>query len=258
MDLAKLEAQEEVRFEHEHVNPALVNTIDSVARRLIAPAAKARYQAISIRTAVPWWAIAVIHEREASQRFDRSIAQGDPWNQRSVHIPQGRGPFASFEDAAVDALVNCAPHAAAWKDWSIGGTLVLLEQYNGLGYARMNIPSPYIWAGTDQYVHGKYIADGKFDPNAVDHQLGCAGLLARMAALDPSIKLFKKGAAAVIVKNAVPTIVVTAGAEATHQSVNAGASPLTIAIIVIVTVVVAAAVWFGIHWFQKRRQSAVA
>jgi lysozyme family protein len=36
---------------------------------------------------------------------------------------------------------------------------------------------------------GKYIADGHYDPHVVDHQLGCAALLSRMAALDPSIKI---------------------------------------------------------------------
>jgi len=137
---------------------------------------------------VPWWAIAVIHEREASQNWNANIAQGDPWNAKSVHIPRGRGPFTSFEAAAVDALVSCAPFAAKWKDWSAGGALTLLEQYNGLGYANRGLPSPYIWSGTDQYVSGKYVSDGMFDPNAVDKQLGCAGLLMAMRKIDSSIE----------------------------------------------------------------------
>jgi lysozyme family protein len=84
---------------------------------------------------VPWAFIAVAHERESSQDWTGILAQGDPWNRVSVHVPAGRGPFKSWEDAAIDALVNCAPHAAQNKDWSIGGTLTMLEQYNGLGYA---------------------------------------------------------------------------------------------------------------------------
>jgi lysozyme family protein len=66
--------------------------------------------------------------------------------------------------------------------------LPLLEQYNGLGYAAMGIPPPYLWASTNQYSHGKYIADGHFDPNAIDHQIGCAALLGRMTLIDPSIQ----------------------------------------------------------------------
>ena len=159
----------------------------SVAKRLVA--AKDRYVEVARRTNVPWYVIAVIHEREAAQRWDRSIAQGDPWNKKSVHVPAGRGPFKSWEDAAVDALTNCGPRAAHCKDWSAGGALSLLESYNGLGYAHKGIPSPYIWSGTDQYVSGKYVRDGMFDPKAVDKQLGCAGLLLAMVALDPSISL---------------------------------------------------------------------
>jgi len=48
-----------------------------VAKRLAAPSAKARYQKISEATGVPWFVIAVIHEREASQRWDRQLGQGD-------------------------------------------------------------------------------------------------------------------------------------------------------------------------------------
>ncbi len=156
-----------------------------VAKRLVA--AKSRYQAVSAKTGVPWFVIAVIHQRESSQNFSRSLAQGDPWNEVSTHVPKGRGPFSSWEAAAVDALAVCPPYASKWKDWSAGGTMTLLEQYNGLGYANKGIPSPYVWSGTDQYVAGKYIADGVFSATAVDKQLGCAGLIVAMAALDPSI-----------------------------------------------------------------------
>ncbi len=157
----------------------------ATARRLVA--ARDRYQRVAARTGVPWWAIAVIHEREASQRWDASIAQGDPWHRASVHVPKGRGPFLSWDDAAIDALTNCPPFAATWSDWSPGGALTLLEMYNGLGYARMGLPSPYIFAGTDQYDTGKYVADGRFDPRVVDRQLGCAGMLLAMAEIDASV-----------------------------------------------------------------------
>jgi len=159
----------------------------NVAKHLTDSAAKARYQSVSIKTGVPWFVIAVIHERESSQDWAGSLAQGDPWNRVSVHVPVGRGPFRSWEEAAIDALVNCAPHAARNKDWSIGGTLAKLEEYNGLGYAARGRPSAYIWSGTDQYKSGKYVRDGVYDPEAVDSQLGCAGLLMAMMALDPTI-----------------------------------------------------------------------
>jgi lysozyme family protein len=185
MDLAVLKAANLRRWQTCIVNAALIQTIDAVAKRLLE--AKFRYVSVQNLTSVPWPIIAVIHQRESSQSWAASLAQGDPWNQVSIHVPKGRGPFGSWEDAAVDALENCPPHAAKWEDWSIGGSLCLLEQYNGLGYAVRGMPSPYIWASTNQYIRGKFIADGHFDPNAIDHQLGCAALLLRMTVEDPSV-----------------------------------------------------------------------
>lgn len=157
------------------------------ARRLVAQGAKTHYQAVSFATGVPWFVIALIHERESSQNWQRSLAQGDPWDRPSVHVPAGRGPFVSWEEAAIDALVNCPPHMARNADWSTGGTLTKIEEYNGLGYASHGVPSPYVWSGTDQYKSGKYVRDGVYDANVVDSQLGCAGLLMAMMDLDSSI-----------------------------------------------------------------------
>lgn len=168
-------------------NARLTRDFVPITRRLVTPNAKARYQTVAARTGVPWAVIAVIHQREGSQDWTRSLAQGDPWNRVSVHVPAGRGPFESWEEAAIDALVNCAPRAARNRDWSIGPTLTKLEEYNGLGYAARGRPSPYIWAGTDQYKSGKYVRDGVYDPGVVDSQPGCAGLLMAMMALDPTI-----------------------------------------------------------------------
>ena len=188
IDLARLKAANAARWIAMRVEPALIVTLDRVTGRLIEPGAKARYRIVSAQTSVPWFVIAVIHEREASQSWTANLAQGDPWNKISTHVPKGQGPFHGWEAAAVNALERCAPYAAHWADWSIGGTLTLLESYNGLGYARRGVPSPYVWAGTDQYTSGKYIADGHYDPDAIDHQLGCAALLVRMAAADKSVK----------------------------------------------------------------------
>ncbi len=183
VDMAVLRAENTMRWS---VAKPTRNFI-SIAKSLVT--AKSHYVDVQNATGVPWFIIAVIHERESSQNWSRSLAQGDPWNQVSIHVPKGRGPFTSWENAAIDALVNCSPHAANNHDWSVGGSLTLLEEYNGLGYASRGIPSPYVWSGTDQYVRGKYIRDGVFSSSTVDSQLGCAGLLIWMMKLDPTIKL---------------------------------------------------------------------
>ena len=180
-DLSKLKVTNTLRWSR----AMLLRNFRSVAGALIAT--KPRYQAVEHETGVPWWFVAVVHERESSQSWRGSLAQGDPWDQVSVHVPAGRGPFKSWEDAAADALINCPPFAARNTDWSIGGTLTLLERYNGLGYFSRGLPSPYVWAGTNQYRSGKFVRDGVFDASAVDAQLGCAGLLKAMQTIDPSI-----------------------------------------------------------------------
>lgn len=196
-----LTTDNEQRWANCKVNSSKQSVFNSVAARL--SASKARYQTIEAKTGVPWYVIAVIHEREASQSWNANIAQGDRWDRVSTHVPAGRGPFKSFEEAAYDALVNCGPYAARNKDWSPGGTLALLEKYNGLGYAKRGRPSPYIWAGTNQYTSGKYVADGVYDPNAVDTQLGCAGLLMAMGAFKqtsvPIVHPTVKGPSAVVI-----------------------------------------------------------
>lgn len=219
-DIAALKAKNSARWRAAKLTRG--PEFDQVAPRLVH--SKPRYQAISEKTGVPWFVIAVIHQRESAQNFTKSLAQGDPWNKVSVRVPKGRGPFKSFEEAAVDALTKCAPYAAKWKDWSAGGTMTLLEQYNGLGYANKGLPSPYIWSGTDQYQRGKYVADGVFDASVVDKQLGCAGLIIAMQTLDPSITFGTAPAPAAPIQPATKagtaSVIVAGGAVAATQATD--------------------------------------
>lgn len=189
LTIPQLIAENASRWAKCEISPSRLNDVRSVASRLTSPTARATYQNIQKATGVPWWAIAVIHERECSQRWSLSIAQGDPWDQVSRHVPKGRGPFASFRDAAIDALTRCPPHASQWQDWSPGGALTLLEEYNGLGYEDYHAEaSPYIWGATNQEQRGKYVGDGEYSAATWDTQLGCAAMLKAMMAIDNSIQ----------------------------------------------------------------------
>lgn len=144
---------------------------------------RARYEAVEKKTGVPWDVIGVIHYRESSNSFARILHNGEKiigTGRKTTLVPKGRGPFSTWEEAAIDALMNCSPYLGKNKDWSLGNTLDLLERYNGLGYRNKGLPSPYLWAGTDQYVSGKYVSDGHFDPNYVDQQLGAATILIKL------------------------------------------------------------------------------
>jgi lysozyme family protein len=44
--------------------------------------------------------------------------------------------------------------------------------------------SPYLWSGTSLYNGGKYTADGVYNPDAIDEQLGCVVLIKRLKQLN--------------------------------------------------------------------------
>jgi len=167
--------QNKLRWEKCHVSAVKGPAFAKIADRI--KANKAVYDDIAKATGVPWWFIGMVHYRESNLNMATNIANGQAFNKKTTIVPKGRGPFKSFKDAAIDALVNCPPYAAKNKDWSAAGALTKFEAYNGLGYANKGLPSPYVWSGTDQYVKGKYVADHVFDPNVVDVQMGGAGIL---------------------------------------------------------------------------------
>ena len=148
---------------------------------------KKRYQNIEAKTGVPWYLIAMLHERESSARFDRQLAQGDPLNRRSTNEPIS-GPFNTFEDSAVWALHHDGLDKV--KDWTLEKVLYYAELWNGWGYAMYHptVPSPYIWGATTVQKPGKYVADGKFSSTAMDTQLGIAAMLKEFMETDKTVK----------------------------------------------------------------------
>ncbi len=174
------------------VTPLRLAEVTQVALRLVEQRAKLTYQHVENLTSVPWWVVALIHEREASQAWWANIANGQPWNKITTAVPRGRGPFKSWLDAAVDALTKTPIYTlrrvSDWKDWSAAGALIILEMYNGFGYELYHHEwSPYIWAATNHEERGKYETDGHYNASVWDMQLGCAAMLKRMLELDPTI-----------------------------------------------------------------------
>jgi lysozyme family protein len=143
---------------------------------------KTRYQAVGDQTDVPWYIIAVIHNMESSQRFDRHLHNGDPLTARTVKVPAGRplagNPPFTWEDSAIDALTF--DRLDVVEDWTLPGALFRLEKFNGFGSRDRGINTPYLWCFSNQYTKGKFVADHVFDPNAVSQQCGAAVLLRRM------------------------------------------------------------------------------
>lgn len=157
---------------------------DVAAHKVIA--GRPHYDIITSRTGVPWAVIGLAHLRESDCNFKTHLHNGDSLVAKTHHVPAGRPPGDppfSFDDSAVDALRIDGLSSFTWD--SIERVAYALETFNGFGYYKHGLPSAYLWAGTNQYRGGKYVADNKFDRNAVDRQLGTMGVLKRIAELQP-------------------------------------------------------------------------
>lgn len=158
--------------------------VDVVINRMVAN--KNKYEPVVKATGVPWFFIAIIHMLEVSGRFTGHLHNGDPLTARTKNYPPGRPksgqPPFTWEESAIDALTGEGLAGTGDKrlTWNLSNILERMERYNGLGYRNKGMASPYLWAGSQHYTKGKYVADGKFDPEAVSKQIGGAVILVRM------------------------------------------------------------------------------
>lgn len=132
---------------------------------------------------MPCYFVALVHMMESSCNWRAVLHNGElivGTNRKTTLVPAGRGPFATWEDAAADALKLDGMDKI--QDWSVGNMLRALEAYNGTGYQRHAENTPYLWAqGSVNDGRGKYTADGQFDPNAnANGQTGAATILKQL------------------------------------------------------------------------------
>jgi len=246
------------------INPGRVATFQATAKRLMI--GMDRYKAVERATGVPAALIAILHERESGANFATYLGNGQPLSRVTTIVPVGRGPFASFEEGAIDALK--IDGLSKIKNWSLEQAIFKAEGFNGFGYRYKGLRSPYLWGGTNHQQRGKYVRDGVFDPNVMDTQLGAVGILYTLFALDPSLRLpleTKAGAPAPIPPppdieptdkpKPAPTVKPeTAGAAGTAVGVGTAAlmSGMPWWAVLGLVVVVGVAVFFGVKWLERR------
>ena len=172
------------------VRPECESLLDQVVDRLLGFQGAGDYAAVSALTGVPEIWMASSFEREASSDFRLSPAQGDPWNKISVHVPAKRGPFASWAAAAEDAYHLDGLDAIGAPNWSWARACFEGELFNGFGYRDFHhMHSPYLWGGSNIQQPGKYVGDGKFDPDEMDPQLGIVPMMVRLVQIKPALAL---------------------------------------------------------------------
>lgn len=140
---------------------------------------EAKYRLVAEEVGIPWMLIGALHGLEASFNFNTCLHNGDPLPGPTTNVPKGRGPFLSWHEAAVDAIRTEDGYKKVPSDdvWTLEKMLYFAERYNGVGYLRKGVPSPYLWCGTSAYTKGKYIRDGIYSPFATSKQVGVAALL---------------------------------------------------------------------------------
>lgn len=156
---------------------------------------RSRYEAVERATGVPWEFVAILHDREASGSFTGVLHNGEKilgTGRKTRKVPKGRGPFATWLEAAIDALRIKGLDKLA--EWSVERCLYECERFNGFGYRYRRLPSAYLWAGTSVYQGGKFVADSKFDPSVWDEQLGVVVTMRALMIADPQISFTRGGA----------------------------------------------------------------
>jgi lysozyme family protein len=148
---------------------------------------KPRYQAVSAKTGVPILWLMAINERESSSNMYTYLGNGQSLFRVTTEVPRGRGPFGTWEEGAEDALH--LDQIDQVRDWSWPRALYEDELWNGFGYRAYGRHSPYLWGGTNIQQPGKYVADGVWNPNAWDPQLGTVALMKTIVSLDASLDL---------------------------------------------------------------------
>src|SRR5260370_3230743 len=206
------------------LDPAREHELAARAAAVLALSERHRdeWDEVAAKTGVPrLWGLASF-ERESGSDYSRSPAQGDRWDRVSVNVPRGLGPYRCWGDACVAAYridrldevagsagvppASAAITGEAAASENAGGTPALPgwtwpracyegELFNGFGPRAHGRHTGYLWSWTNIYTGGKYVADGKWDPDTQDQQCGMVPMMAallRLSAgrsLDPSLAL---------------------------------------------------------------------
>lgn len=152
-------------------------------------AGEKQYRVVEAATGVPWYFVGALHMREASCNFMCVLHNGEQivgTRKKTKLVPAGRGPFATWADAAIDALNMKAVGQYRGK-WCPSLMAWFSEEFNGEGYHNRGVQSPYCWAGSNWEEHGKYIRDHVWDKNFDDPQLGTMTLLKALENARPDI-----------------------------------------------------------------------
>jgi lysozyme family protein len=150
---------------------------------------------------VPALLLAALDLREGDCNPHTGIGQGDRWDRVSTHVPRGKGPFENWLQANIyyinydhlGSMNGLVPvdHPALWAFWAVYKP----NAWNGWGPNGHGRHSGYPWSCTNVYdcqtdgvsPGGKYVADGKWNPNVLDEQPGTVPVMMELAKVYPDL-----------------------------------------------------------------------
>jgi lysozyme family protein len=166
------------------VRPQWKSAIDRAAQHVVRH--RARYEQVQEQTGVPWYWIGAVHWREASGNWHGVLHNGERiigTGRKTRLRPAGKGPFATWEEAAVHALQFKGLDRVS--EWTPEAECYYAEDFNGWGYRQRGAVSAYVWSGSSHYSRGKFVRDGPtgWSPGTVDQQVGVVPVIARVKEL---------------------------------------------------------------------------
>lgn len=167
-------------FESLEIRQGWKDAANSAANKILK--GKSQYQIVAQEAGIPWFVVGLIHLLEGNCNFATHLHNGDSLNARTVNVPKGRPksgkPPFTWNESALDALQYDSMKPPMTDLETI---LYRLEKFNGLGYRKKGINSPYLWSGSQHYTSGKYVSDGVWSSTAVSKQVGAAVVLKVLA-----------------------------------------------------------------------------
>ena len=158
------------------------------------------YRELGAKTNVPPVLLAALDLREGDCNPATGIGQGDRWDRVSTHVPRGKGPFASWLAANIyyvrydhlDSTNGLVP-----PGWTWAFAVYKSNAWNGWGPNAHGRHSGYPWSCTNIYdeatdgkpAGGKYVADGRWDPAALDRQPGTVPVMLQLARAYPDLAI---------------------------------------------------------------------
>jgi lysozyme family protein len=162
------------------ISPSIAQEVNIIATGI---RKEPRYLQVEEKTGVNASLVGAIHQLESDRNFLTHLHNGDSLLRKTRKAPAGRPPGKApftWLNSAIDAVKYDSLTTSDSKAEQCQASV----EYNGLGYERKGIVSPYGFNGSQFYAKGKYTADGVYNSKIVSKQIGVCVILKEIERLE--------------------------------------------------------------------------